>query len=138
MLIKLNFESEIPLYLQLRNQIVTGIGFGILKPEEPLPSVRQLGADLGVNPLTINKAYTLLKAEGFIQIDRRKGAKVSARSDGVVTTDIEKYKEKLVDELSLVISEASLKGIGEEEFMKICGNIHRKKGGLLNENPIWN
>ena len=76
MLITLDTTSSIPIYVQLRNQIVTGIGRGELKAGEHLPTVRQLAADAGVNTMTVNKTYQLLKAEGFIEIDRRQGATV--------------------------------------------------------------
>ena len=78
MIIKINQRSEIPLYLQLRNQIVTGIGKGALKPGESLPTVRQLTTDLGINSMTVSKAYQLLKAEGFLETDR--AAVASSRS----------------------------------------------------------
>ena len=74
MIIKINSRSEIPIYLQLRNQIVKGIGKGELEQGEILPTVRQMAADLGVNAMTVSKAYQLLKAEGFIETDRRKAA----------------------------------------------------------------
>ena len=64
MIIKISQRSEIPLYLQLRNQIVTGIGKGELKPGESLPTVRQLAADLGINSMTVSNAYQLLPTEG--------------------------------------------------------------------------
>ena len=73
MLITLNTKSAIPIYVQLRNQIVTGIGKGALKAGENLPTVRQMASDIGVNTMTVNKAYQILKAEGFIEIDRRLG-----------------------------------------------------------------
>ena len=67
MIIKINTLSQIPLYLQLRNQIVKGIGKGELTEGESLPTVRQMAADLGINTMTVSKAYQLLKAEGFIE-----------------------------------------------------------------------
>lgn len=76
MIISLDTRSSVPIYVQLRNQIVTGIGRGELKAGESLPTVRQLAADAGVNTMTVNKTYQILKAEGFIEIDRRKGASV--------------------------------------------------------------
>ena len=76
MIIKINTLSQIPLYLQLRNQIVKGIGKGELTEGESLPTVRQMAADLGINTMTVSKAYQLLKAEGFIETDRRKGSVV--------------------------------------------------------------
>ena len=73
MIIKINMKSETPIYLQLRNEIVKGIGKGEFEIGESLPTVRQMAAELGVNTMTVSKAYQLLKSEGFIVTDRRKG-----------------------------------------------------------------
>lgn len=67
MVIELDFASDTPIYVQLRNQIVKGIGKGELKAGEKLPTVRQLASDAGVNTMTVNKTYQILKAEGFIK-----------------------------------------------------------------------
>ena len=117
MIINLNFESEVPIYLQLRNEIVIGIGKGEFIQGESIPTVRQMAEDLGINPMTVNKAYGL-KREGFITIDRRHGAKVNLLSGGKL-----EFKEKLEEDLNLVISEASIKGVKKEEFMDMCENI---------------
>lgn len=77
MIIELDMNSSTPIYVQLRNQIVMGIGRGELKLGESLPTVRQLAQDIGVNTMTVNKAYQILKTEGYIKIDRRHGAIVS-------------------------------------------------------------
>ena len=77
MIIELDMSSSTPIYVQLRNQIVKGIGKGELKTGEKLPTVRQLASDAGVNTMTVNKAYQILKNEGFIRTDRRLGAFVS-------------------------------------------------------------
>ena len=118
MILKLDFESEIPIYIQLRNQIVVAIAHGELSQGEKLPTIRNLAEDLGINNMTVNKAYAMLKQEGFISIDRRHGAKVTP----ILTPDFE-FKEKLEDDLSLVISEAEIRGMKKDEFMKICENI---------------
>lgn len=67
MIIELDMSSSTPIYVQLRNQIVKGIGKGELKTGEKLPTVRQLASDAGVNTMTVNKAYQILKNEGFIR-----------------------------------------------------------------------
>ena len=90
MIIKLDMTSNIPIYVQLRNEIVMGIGRGELKKGEGLPTVRQMAEDIGVNNMTVNKAYTILKNEGYIEIDRRHGAKVSPSLD-----KSKEFKEKL-------------------------------------------
>lgn len=61
MIIELDMSSSTPIYVQLRNQIVKGIGKGELKTGEKLPTVRQLASDAGVNTMTVNKAYQILK-----------------------------------------------------------------------------
>lgn len=81
MIIELDMNSSTPIYVQLRNQIVMGIGRGELKLGESLPTVRQLAQDIGVNTMTVNKAYQILKTEGYIKIDRRHGAIVSDNID---------------------------------------------------------
>lgn len=76
MIIKINTKSETPIYLQLRNEIVKGIGKGEFEIGESLPTVCQMAMELGVNTMTVSKAYQLLKTEGFIETDRRKGTVV--------------------------------------------------------------
>lgn len=122
MIIELNTSSDTPIYVQLRNQIVLGIGRGELKEGEGLPTVRQLAQDAGINVMTVNKAYGVLKAEGFIEIDRRHGTKVCTRQDYGA-----EYKEKVEAELELLITETSLKGMKKEEFLKKCEEIYNRQ-----------
>ena len=105
MIISLDMSSNVPIYVQLRNQIVTGIGKGELKAGESLPSVRQMALDAGINNMTVNKTYQILKAEGFIEINRRI------------------FREKLTAELELLSAEACLKGMGKDEFLRICESM---------------
>ena len=114
MIIRLNTASTVPIYVQLRNQIVTGIGRGELKVGEKLPTVRQLALDAGVNTMT----YQILRAEGFIEIDRRNGATVRPMKDTTL-----QYREKLKEELELIGAEACLKGMDKKEFLTICEEI---------------
>jgi len=121
MIIKLDTTSTTPIYVQLRNQIVIGIGGGDLKIGQGLPTVRQMAEDIGVNTMTVNKTYAILKQEGYIEIDRRHGAKVSPKVD--LTGQ---FKEKVENELALLISESALKGMSREDFMNICTNAYDK------------
>ncbi len=111
MLLRIDMTSDIPIYQQIRNQIVFAVAKGHLKPGDALPTVRQLAHDIGVNPMTVNKAYALLKDEGLIIIDRRHGAQIS---------DLGK-KGKAFDQdfdhrLELLLSEARMKGASKEEI----------------------
>ena len=115
MIIAINEYSDIPIYIQIRNQIVLGISDGRLSPGEQLPTVRSLAEEMGVNSMTVNKAYQLLKQEGYIYTDRRNGAKVRERLELKPELPIE-TKEML----QRVISEAKVRGISREEFISIC------------------
>ncbi|WP_225446142.1 GntR family transcriptional regulator [Paenibacillus rhizovicinus] len=93
---------------------------GQLEPQEKLPTVRQLAEDLGINTMTVNKAYSLLKQEGYIVIDRRHGAKVSPRSAG---RDNSQPAEQLEEQLQLLIAQAAIEGIHEAQFHALCARI---------------
>lgn len=119
MIIKINTKSETPIYLQLRNEIVKGIGKGEFEIGESLPTVRQMAAELGVNTMTVSKAYQLLKSEGFIETDRRKGTIVcNPQSDENKLGG--EFQKKLADELELLSAEASIRGMEQEDFMELC------------------
>lgn len=125
LILKLDMTSSIPIYVQLRNQIVMGIGRGELEIGQGLPTVRQMADDIGVNMMTVNKAYNILKAEGYIEIDRRHGAKVNPALD-----TSKEFKEKVEQELELIIAESAIKGIYYKEFMKMCEDIFNNMNGL--------
>ena len=69
MFIEIDFNSSEALYIQLRNQIIMGIATSTIREGDTLPSVRQLAENIGINMHTVNKAYSVLKQEGFLQLD---------------------------------------------------------------------
>ena len=121
MIIELDMNSSTPIYVQLRNQIVMGIGRGELKLGESLPTVRQLAQDIGVNTMTVNKAYQILKTEGYIKIDRRHGAIVSDNIDMDIV-----FREKLENELELLLAEAAINVMDKNDFLSLCNEIYSK------------
>ena len=121
MLINLDYSSDIPIYVQLRNEIVKAIGANHLKDGEALPTVRALANDLHVNAMTVNKTYAILKQEGFIEIDRRHGAKVKRQGSCSL-----RYQKKLESELELLAAEANAKGMSEADFLKMCQSFYTK------------
>lgn len=121
MIIELDMNSSTPIYVQLRNQIVMGIGRGELKLGESLPTVRQLAQDIGVDTMTVNKAYQILKTEGYIKIDRRHGAIVSDNIDMDIV-----FREKLENELELLLAEAAINGMDKRDFLSMCNEIYSK------------
>jgi len=111
MILKIDMSNDIPIYQQIRNQIVFGVAKGELKYGDSLPTVRQLALDIGVNPMTVNKAYSILKYEGTIIIDRRHGAKISLKSMDCTTFNTD-FDQRVI----LLISEASTRGATKKEL----------------------
>lgn len=105
--LEIDLAGDVPIYRQIRDQIVRGAASGAIAPGEQLPTVRQLAADLGVNPMTVNKAYAMLKAEGMIAMNRRRGAQLC---------DITSRRIGLDDSFEL-IAEARAKGVPKQELL---------------------
>ena len=112
MILKIDFDSEMPIYIQIKNQIIEGIAKGEIDRDEELPSVRALAEDIGINMHTVNKAYNILKDEGYIKIDRRKGAIVSLNLD----TSKEKFNDELKKNLYFYMAECFNRNIDKEEI----------------------
>jgi DNA-binding transcriptional regulator YhcF (GntR family) len=117
MILKFDFESSEPLYMQIRNQIVVGIGEGRLKPGEKLPTIRALAEESGINMMTVSKAYQMLKQEGFIVTDRRSGAIVKRREDN------DGVSESTMKALRISFSELRAAGLDKKEIIDLCEKI---------------
>ena len=117
MIIEIDFNSDEAIYVQLTNQIIMGIATSRLREGDPLPSVRQLADTVGINMHTVNKAYAVLKQEGFIQLDRRRGA--------VVAIDVNRIKamEGLKEQLLVLLAQSRCKGITREEVHTLVDEI---------------
>ncbi len=124
MIIEIDFNSDEALYLQLRNQIIMGIATAQFREGDSLPSVRQLADTIGINMHTVNKAYTVLKQEGYVKVDRRRGA--------VIAIDIDKMRtmEELKRELQVILAKSSCKNISKEEIHELIDEIYEDYGGL--------
>lgn len=122
MVIEIRDASDVPIYLQLRNQIVAGISDGRLSPGEKLPTVRALATELGVNAMTVNKTYQLLKQEGFIVTDRRNGARVREQPETTGTLPRES-----LEHLRVLAAEARARGMDREAFLELCGELYGKE-----------
>ena len=124
MILEVDFNSEEALYIQLRNQIIVGIATNRLKEGESLPSVRQLAESIGINMPTVNKAYTVLKQEGFVKVDRRRGAVIAIDADRI--SDLEQMRESL----RVILARASCRNISREEVHALIDEIYEEYGGL--------
>lgn len=117
MFIEIDFNSNEAIYIQLRNQIIMGIATSTIQEGDSLPSVRQLADTIGVNMHTVNKAYNVLKQEGFISLDKRRGA--------VIALDINKLKalEEMRENLQIVLAKAFCKNITRDEAHELVDSI---------------
>ncbi len=115
MVITIREGSDIPIYQQIRDQIVRGISDGRLKAGEQLPTVRGLAEEMGVNSMTVNRAYQLLKQQGYIIADRRSGARVS-RSFAQSSRLSGESRELLCR----IIAEAKVDGMSQDAFLEEC------------------
>ena len=120
MILEVDFNSEEALYIQLRNQIIVGIATNRLKEGESLPSVRQLAESIGINMHTVNKAYTVLKQEGFVKVDRRRGAVIAIDADRI--SDLEQMRESL----RVILARACCRNISLEEVHALIDEIYEE------------
>lgn len=124
MILNLDFTSDVPIYSQIKEQIIKSIARGDLKVNESLPSVRNMAEEIGVNLHTVNKSYNLLKDEGYINIDRRKGAVVNS----LPLTKKDENTEKIKSMLELLTAESYLLGISKEEFINYTNEFFDNYG----------
>ncbi len=117
MIIEVDFNSDEAIYIQLCNQIIMGIATSVIQEGDSLPSVRQLADTIGVNMHTVNKAYSVLKREGYISLDKRRGA--------VIALDVDKLEqmEQMRRELRIVLARGRCKNISRREVHDLVDEI---------------
>lgn len=118
MIVEIDFNSPEAIYIQLKNQIVVAIAQDKLKDGQSLPSVRQMADSLGVNMHTVNKAYSILRQEGYLKLDRRKGAIIA------VEADKNAEMEALYEDMEMLVARAICKGVSREEMMRIVQSMY--------------
>lgn len=124
MIIEIDFNSNEALYMQLRNQIILGIATARYREGDALPSVRVLAEKIGINMHTVNKAYTVLKQEGFLKVDHRKGAVIAVNADKL------RALQEIDKELRVILAKAGCKGISKEEMHQLIDEIYEGYGGF--------
>ena len=117
MIIEVDFDSDEAIYIQLCNQIIMGIATSVIREGDSLPSVRQLADTIGVNMHTVNKAYSVLKREGYISLDKRRGAVISLDADKM------EQLEEMRRELRIVLARGCCKNISRQEVHDLVGEI---------------
>ena len=120
MYIEIDFNSDEAIYVQLKNQIIVAIATSQIKEGDSLPSVRNMADDIGINMHTVNKAYSSLKQDGFLRIDRRRGA--------VVALDIDKISSMAAMKAQLrpLVAQAICKGISRQEAIELVNKLYEE------------
>ena len=117
MLIEVDFNSDEAIYIQLCNQIIMGIATSMIQEGDSLPSVRRLADTIGVNMHTVNKAYSILKREGYISLDKRRGAVIALAADKA------DQPEQMRHELKIVLARGCCKNITRREVHDLVDKI---------------
>ena len=120
MIIKIDFNSTEAIYMQLRNQIIMGIATAELIEGDSLPSVRQMAEEIGINMHTVNKAYAVLREEGIIHLDRRRGAVIAINMDKIQAMN------DLKEQLKIVLAKGRCKNITKEDVHVLIDEIYEE------------
>ncbi|MBQ0000870.1 MAG: GntR family transcriptional regulator [Clostridiales bacterium] len=118
MVIKIDFQSDEAIYMQLTNQIIMGIATAQLREGDVLPSVRAMAESIGINMHTVNKSYAMLRQQGFVMIDRRRGA--------VIAVDVDKIKamEEMKQYLLLALARGHCKQVSRADVHALIDEIY--------------
>ena len=124
MFIEIDFSSDEAIYQQLCDQIILGIATSRLADGEVLPSVRQMADEIGINMHTVNKAYTILRQQGFVKVDRRRGAFIS-----VDDRNKERALSAMEKEMRGLLAEARCRGLSKKDMLMLVDRIYDEYDG---------
>jgi GntR family transcriptional regulator len=119
MWVRLDEKDARPLYVQIMDEIRRALVRGALRPEDPLPSVRELAAELVVNPRTVSQAYQELEREGVVYVRRGQGTFVSAD----LQPDREERRALAQGVAKRALLDARRNGLGVEELVTIIRDV---------------
>ena len=132
MVIRLNFNSGVPVYLQIAGQVKAAAGAGVLRRGDPLPSVRALAEELRINRNTVAKAYAELEGEGVIET--RPGAGCFLKATGTSPLRRAVRAERLAEELDAIIVQAHHLQIPENELKELLEQRYRAFDATRDQN----
>ena len=113
-MINLDYQSRMPIYEQIVREIEKFVALDILKPEQQIPSIREMATTLGVNPNTVKKAYSILESRGVIVTLSTKGTYITQKIDKVVQKSI----DDKIDEIKNIIEEIEKLGVSKDDIIK--------------------
>jgi DNA-binding transcriptional regulator YhcF (GntR family) len=129
-ILTVDLGSGVPIYQQLRDRIVEAIASGELPEGSPLPPTRTLASDFGINFHTVNKAYDLLRQQGFIRLNRRTGAVVTA------TAADSPFRAEWTAKARTLLAEAVARGVPAEDLIVACRSVLDSFGAAPQEGTL--
>jgi len=118
MILNVDLSSNVPIYQQLRDQIVEAIAHGVLTDGSSLPATRALAADFGINFHTVNKAYDVLRRQGLVRVQRKTGATVTKDPDSGPPD--EAFTDDWTARARTLLAEAVANGMPADEVRERC------------------
>lgn len=115
----INYQSPTPVYKQLYENVIRLVSFGALKPNDKLPPVRTLAGELGINPNTVSKAYSMLENDGYIYSAVGRGSFISENFD---SREAEKIEIKKVIKNNLQTAFGF--GVKRDEVLEILDEVY--------------
>ena len=119
---EIDFRSRIPIYEQIKNEILMCIRLGVYKPDEQLPSIRSVSQSTGINVNTVKRAFTDLEDEGVIYTLVGRGSFVS--SDAAENTSI---ADKALEEIETDIRSLKSKGVDKDALIRLIESIYSEE-----------
>ena len=113
-MINLDYTSRIPIYEQIVNEIERYVALGILKEKEQIMSIRELAGNLGINPNTVKKAYTILESKNIITSISTKGTFIKDNASKVKEETINNY----IKDIKVIMDKLDKLGLSKEEIIK--------------------
>jgi GntR family transcriptional regulator len=123
--VRLDEQDSRPLYVQIMDEIRRALVRGALRPEDPLPSVRELAAELVVNPRTVLQAYQELEREGVVYVRRGQGTFVSPGTH----PDRQERRALAEGVAKRALSDARRNGLGVEELLAVIRDVAADEEG---------
>ena len=123
-MISINYRSALPLYEQVKENFIKLIITGAVKPDEQLPSVRELAVELAINPNTIQRAYREMESEGYIYTVSGKGCFVAKQQDARADTSLllERFKADATKLIFNGVDSEQLKNEIDKISMEVVNN----------------
>jgi len=112
-IISLDYQSRTPIYEQIIKEIERYVALGILKPDEQIPSIRELASSLGINPNTVKKAYTELEQKGVIYVISTKGTFIANKTKDVIDRKVSEG----INSINKIIKQLEQLGVSKNDII---------------------